>query len=322
MILIFSQLRNDMSTDDVIDWIEHLGGGFVRLNNADFDKMEFSYTVDESATTGSEGQFDDVNSVWFRRWYAVDYSFCEDLNDNMLSYYAMRRFLSNESDSASGLLFRSLKDKAWVSDPFNLSPNKIKMLHLAVSLGLKIPATLVTNTKEKLNSFYKTHEKLICKPITDSSRFEYDETVYQMLTAAIDDELINALPETFPHSLFQAQIEKALEVRSFFFDNAFYSMAIFSSANSKTEVDFRNYDFEKPNRTVPYQLPEEVEKKLTQLMKELDLDTGSIDIIVTPDDDFYFLEVNPVGQFAMVSQPCNFNLEKIIAEKLIENDHI
>jgi len=34
--------------------------------------------------------------------------------------------------------------------------------------------------------------------------------------------------------------------------------------------------------------------------------------------DFIFLEINPVGQFGMTSIPCNYFLEKKIAEHLIK----
>ena len=95
-------------------------------------------------------------------------------------------------------------------------------------------------------------------------------------------------------------------------------MAIFSQNNNKTKVDFRRYDTEFPNRLVRYSLPKNIQNKLILLMSHLKLATGSIDMIVTEDNDFIFLEVNPFGQFGMVSKPNNFNLEKRIAKYLIE----
>lgn len=96
----------------------------------------------------------------------------------------------------------------------------------------------------------------------------------------------------------------------------FYSMAIFSQNDNQTSVDFRNYNYNKPNRKVPFQLPMEIEKKLDILMKKLDFNSGSIDMIVTVENEYVFLEVNPLGQFSMTSFPCNYNVEKIIAEYL------
>jgi D-alanine-D-alanine ligase-like ATP-grasp enzyme len=52
-------------------------------------------------------------------------------------------------------------------------------------------------------------------------------------------------------------------------------------------------------------------------MSSIGLRSGSIDMILTPSGEYVFLEVNPVGQFKQVSYPCNFKLEKRIAETLI-----
>lgn len=51
-------------------------------------------------------------------------------------------------------------------------------------------------------------------------------------------------------------------------------------------------------------------------MKMLKLESGSLDFIVTPDNEYYFLEVNPVGQFNFVSEICNYHIEKHIAKTL------
>ena len=53
-------------------------------------------------------------------------------------------------------------------------------------------------------------------------------------------------------------------------------------------------------------------------MDLLNLDNGSIDIILTPDKEYVFLEVNAVGQFGMVSVPCNYFLEEKFADFLIK----
>jgi D-alanine-D-alanine ligase-like ATP-grasp enzyme len=93
-------------------------------------------------------------------------------------------------------------------------------------------------------------------------------------------------------------------------------MAIFSQKDKTTTIDFRNYNSEIPNRTVPFILPENIKKGLIELTKKIGINSGSIDMIVTPENDYIFLEVNPVGQFGMTSYPCNYNLEKRIAEFL------
>lgn len=118
-------------------------------------------------------------------------------------------------------------------------------------------------------------------------------------------------------SYFEGKIDKAYELRVFYFNQTFYPMAIFSQNDKKTKIDFRNYNRINPNRTVPFELPIDIKDKLSILMNILNLNSGSVDLIVSKDREYYFLEVNPVGQFGMVSHPCNFNIEEIIAKYLL-----
>lgn len=117
-------------------------------------------------------------------------------------------------------------------------------------------------------------------------------------------------------SVFQEKLDKELEIRTFFLNGKCYSMAIFSQLDSQTSVDFRKYNLTTNNRNVPYQLSRMLEEKITKLMDELKLNTGSIDIIKTKDGRYVFLEVNPVGQYGMTSFPCNYHLDRKIAEYL------
>jgi glutathione synthase/RimK-type ligase-like ATP-grasp enzyme len=92
-------------------------------------------------------------------------------------------------------------------------------------------------------------------------------------------------------------------------------MAIFSQNDDQTKTDFRKYNNEKPNRNIRYSLPKDVEDKVQKLMQVLDLNCGSLDFIKSG-DLYYFLEVNPVGQFANVAYHCNYPLFKKIADYL------
>ena len=48
--------------------------------------------------------------------------------------------------------------------------------------------------------------------------------------------------------------------------------------------------------------------------------TGSLDLVRTPDGRHVFLEVNPGGQFGMMSEPCNYHLEREVAQYLLRKD--
>ena len=56
-------------------------------------------------------------------------------------------------------------------------------------------------------------------------------------------------------------------------------------------------------------------------MKEVGLNSGSIDILKGTDGKYYFLEINPVGMFEFISAPCNYNFPKLIAQTLIKKQN-
>jgi glutathione synthase/RimK-type ligase-like ATP-grasp enzyme len=98
-------------------------------------------------------------------------------------------------------------------------------------------------------------------------------------------------------------------------------MAIFSQKDKKTRVDFRNYNNDLPNRIIPFSLSRDYSDKLRKVAKKLNLFSGSFDILVDKKDNYFFLEINPVGQFGMVSFPCNYYIEREIAKYLIRRSN-
>ncbi len=67
----------------------------------------------------------------------------------------------------------------------------------------------------------------------------------------------------------------------------------------------------------PFDIPDDLERGLTGLMKTLGLVYGAIDVIRTPDDEFVFLEVNPGGQWLWVEQRTNLLISAAVADLLV-----
>jgi ATP-GRASP peptide maturase of grasp-with-spasm system len=320
MVVIFSK-NTEPSTDDVIDWLSYFEVKFKRLNIEDvfFNKDAFLLLTDEFEDFSFE-TMKGVNSIWLRRWYDIS------LELNKISFVnydfnkALSRLLHNESAIFSNYLFNQFKKLKWLTKPHQLNVNKLIVLQKARECGLKIPKTLVTSNFKKIQGF-NNHcvQEIITKPISEAEGLHYENEYYKTLTAKVNlDKFYSTDFEFSTVSLFQEKIDKEYEIRTFYMNKKLFSMAIFSQNDKKTEIDFRNYNSNKPNRRVPVNLPLSIEKSIIELMKKLDLDTGSIDLIKTKAGDFIFLEVNPVGQFNMVSSPCNYYIEKHIAEFLIQ----
>jgi len=134
-------------------------------------------------------------------------------------------------------------------------------------------------------------------------------------TSLIDDESLAHIPDNFGISLFQENIKKEFEIRTIFFNNTTYSAAIFDQ-----DIDYR-IKLKGPDkpRIVPYALPKKIETKVITLMNSLDMNSGSVDMILNKDSEFIFLEVNPIGQISFINNSCNYYLEEIFASYLAQN---
>jgi ATP-GRASP peptide maturase of grasp-with-spasm system len=327
MILVLSDDQFQTSLDEVLLWLSHFNANFVRLNSFDYTELSeinVDFCDDSVEFQGKKIHFENINVVWHFRFGKKTDSSIEIVADEKLkgSESLIMNHLGKTNDIISQYFFSKLKSKAWFNLPSNSNVNKLYVLDIAQKVGLSIPKTIISNDKKKLKSFViENDEDVITKPIWEVFSISKGTTYYASYTTKIfsSDPFFDDENESFP-SMLQKNIVKRFEIRTFFIDNRFYSMAIFSQENEQTKQDFRVYDRKKPNRTIPYKLPTEIEEKLTQLLDILNLKTTSIDLIYSDKDEFVFLEVNPVGQFGMTSEPCNYNLEKEMALTLIKYD--
>ncbi len=76
-----------------------------------------------------------------------------------------------------------------------------------------------------------------------------------------------------------------------------FSTWIGSQKSERTAIDFRRSYEDLEGTYRPYQLPSAIEAKLHLLMKKLDLSFGALDLILTPDEQYVFVEINAAGQF-------------------------
>jgi ATP-GRASP peptide maturase of grasp-with-spasm system len=334
MILILSQTAMEPTTEEVMDWLEALGARSVRLNGEDVDGgAALRFRLDgadaalgvESAAGTVELPLAEVGAVWFRRWLherrheMVSLLATPAAGDDKL-HHELRRHLTLESRKLSDFLFSRFADLPWLSHPHRTSLNKLDVLTRAARAGLDTPATLVTTEREELRRFCQAHGTVITKPIGEVDMFLDGERSHFLFTASLDLAAVDALPERFGASLFQEHVEKTYELRIFYLTGTCYAMAIFSQSDAQTQTDFRRYNRERPNRMVPFRLPPRTAERIRLLMDDLGLETGSVDLLQAQDGREVFLEVNPVGQFGMVSKPCNYHLERTVAELLIRKE--
>ncbi|MCW3159929.1 grasp-with-spasm system ATP-grasp peptide maturase [Chryseobacterium oryctis] len=300
MILIISN-QKDQTTTEVIKWLFVIGKSFIRVSeNETFEiKTEGKRIFLESKRNNFF--LDEITSVWYRR-SGIRFRQYKYKNESVdIHMHETQHWLQD-------YVLKKLESKKHINTQSNSHINKLLVLEKAMEVGLDVPKYFLSENTDDV-----VIDKTIVKPIAGNPMLESIDRNHDgiMYTSIVN----KPEKEKFFISFFQEKIEKDFEIRCFYLDGRIWSMAIFSQNDDQTKVDHRKYNYEKPNRNVPYNLPKVIEEKIYLLMKGFDLNCGSIDFIKSG-NKYYFLEINPIGQFGNVSGGCNYNLEKIIAEYL------
>jgi ATP-GRASP peptide maturase of grasp-with-spasm system len=329
MIIIFTE-ATDITSTFVLDWLFYYKKEFMVIYPNSYIEITDIFVETEKGINFtlakkelhnvSFTEYKDIEAVWYRRGELTPKNFkineVQFSTDKNISN-AINHHLQNEKKHLIDFIYEALNKKRILGNGFKFEVNKMSNLLKAFEIGLCIPTSAIITNKQQLLEMKKSTPELITKSIQQMFYLKYRNGYYNNYTERLDDLFIEGINDSFFPTLIQEKIDKEYEIRTFYIDNNFFSMAIFSQNDPQTSVDFRKYNKQKPNRTVPYNLPKAIEAKIITLMKRLDLNTGSLDFVMTKKGEYVFLEVNPIGQFGMVSAPCNYNLEKKIAQYLI-----
>lgn len=328
MICIFSS-KLDFSTTEVMRWLFHLGvADVLRVNHDDaandrvvelnVDDDTLSFRVDDRLIRLSR-----IDAVWYRKgrhWLCNQFDEAGFGEHPKFDAYIRKKVAWEEMRLSAYVHFMIERTVPALCPLAGCYLNKLLVLHAAREVGLLTPSFCVSNSKACLRTVV-AGKAFITKAITDGLYlFDTDEANigYYSYTETVGDSVLDGLPDRLSPSFVQEQIIKQFDARVFVLDGRSYAMAIFSQTDEQTRVDFRRYNYSKPNRAVPLTLPRDIEAKLLRLFKVLKQNTGSADFVVDQRGRFFFLEINPMGVFSMVSTPCNYFLEKQVALTLRE----
>lgn len=327
MIIILS-VNGDSSTNEVISWLNYFRAPWIRINEDDhisFERLAYKnnkITAFRLRVNNDLVDLTTVKSYWYRRGGLNNSKqrkrrpkFSDSAVQENINVY-----LEEEIDNVFNFVYKYLEATKTSINSFLSSRNdKSYFQFRAVEAGLSVPDSVTSVSQHDAVDFFERNGgEVITKSINELFSFNHEDKNYFTRTYPLSAEYLAECSPVFFPTLFQQYIPKCVELRIFYLNSMVYAMAIFSQQNEQTKIDFRNYDDEYPNRCAPFRLPADIEDKLDSFMKKVNLNCGSIDMILTPNNEYIFLEVNPVGQFGMVSFPCNYYLEKKIAQTLAQ----
>jgi len=178
---------------------------------------------------------------------------------------------------------------------------KPHQLNVARNVGLKIPTTLMSNDSDEIIDFCERLGGMVAmKTFRPVAWHAEDGRVAPLHTSLVSKQQLLAKSDMlcFSPAIFQEHVVKEFEVRAFIVGHTVLSMKIHSQVNDQTAIDYRRQascGVQLPCEQ--FDLPIPIQERVIDLMDRLGLVTGSVDLIVRPDGEFVFLEINPMGQF-------------------------
>lgn len=317
MILIVTN-EFDPTSDYVIEELNRRGASFERLNTEDFPmKVRCTIDINSSVLTGNidlgsdrNMSLSDIDSVYYRRPKRFEI-------DPQLSFGEAREFALSESRAAIGGLWMALPC-LWVNHPHRIraAEFKIYQLRIAAELGFRTPRTLITNDPEEIRDFYEAHDRnVVAKPLR-SGMIQYDDEALLIYTTPLRDDHLDLVEAVkYAPCLFQEYIPKKVEIRATVVGSRVFAAEIHSQSSERTKDDWRRYDLDNTPH-VPRALPAQIDEQCVNMVRRLGLNFGAIDLIITPDDEYVFLEINPNGQWGWIEELTNLPICSAIADLL------
>jgi len=305
----------DLATDAVVRALRDMGTSVVRVNTEDlpfWGVIDYSIGVTKPTSIFS-GIADTDNwfgAVWYRRLRvpampaemdAGIYDFC---------------LRENRSALIGGLIGHETR---WMSHPGAIWKAEFKpyQLQVASQIGLDIPKTLISNRPESIRDFYQRYGPIIAKPVR-SGHLVKNGVECAVFTTKLEADVMNDLSgATLSPTIYQEFLPKVYDIRVTIVGRRIFAVSIDSQSDPSATIDWRKTE----NPSLPHfpiELPEPLQRSLLELMSRLSLSYGAIDLVLTPDGRYVFLEINPNGQWLWMDEMLSLGISHSIAGWLSE----
>ncbi|GAA2870400.1 hypothetical protein GCM10010517_30610 [Streptosporangium fragile] len=266
-------------------------------------------------TNGEILDLDALTALWWRRPTPI-------VPDPALTDEAIARYTVKECHSLLAGLWEHLRCPQLPAreSTFRRAGHKPYQLALAAELGFRIPETVITTSEEAFLDFHDRHDgRIVTKPLD----IPWVEGVGGGITVSRACEPVTArdLAHTdalrFCPVIVQEQIPKRVELRVTVVGRQIFAAEIHSQVSNRARLDWRRYDTHvTPHRI--HRLPDEVAARCLALTDRLGLRYGAMDLIVTPDGRYVFLEINPNGQWLWIEHLTGLPISEAVRDILLE----
>ncbi len=314
-VLILTNI-NDPHADAVIKRIKNKQNVFRVNTDSILSTFDYEFSIDDlqgySKFTNPNGEsinISEVSHVYYRR-------------PEKPHFPANDTFLKIAVDEAwhgmYHLLFNSF-DKIWLGHPHKdkYASSRVVQLNLAKKNGWKVPATVISKDASTIRHFAHKYKELALKPLGEKGAVFNEEWTPYFTSKVFSHELQEKSDEeiSLTYNYLQAYIPKKNEWRITVIGDDVFPCILHSQASDEGKNDWRTVDY---NSIVHEkgEISDQFKSELIQYLKTLEIPFGAFDFILTPEDEFVFLECNPNGQWLWIEELTGMPISQSIANWL------
>lgn len=298
----------DFASDYICYELQRRGQKYLRINRDKF--LDYSISIDlckgvmNICIGNNEYQVKEpsLKSIYFRAPV-----FLRDTYNHSLSL-AEQLYRSQWSSFIRNLIY--FENILWMNNPVSTykAENKVLQLKYASQIGFKIPQTFITNdTSIPIEAdFYYIVKSL------DTALFRKDETELFAFSNVVKGSEIQESNLKEAPIILQEYIYPKIDLRVTVIGEKVHTVKIVKN-NEGIEGDWRKHKDDV--QFIPYELPKTIVKRSIELVKKFNLLFGAIDLVYCR-GDYYFIEINPTGEWAWLVENTNQRIDKDIVDIL------
>lgn len=303
----------DYSTDLICIELHERKKNYIRLNRDKFGEYEIIFSLqDREMKIKIEDDYyivknDNLKGILFRAPVFLRSHKNYDINEQL--------YRSQWSSFIRNLVvFEKAK---WINHPVKTycAENKLYQLQCAQNVGLLTPKTFVGNVLPK---DILPAKKYIVKSLDTALFYDASKEYFTYSSVVSGKELLESNIKDAP-IILQEFLDDKLDIRVTVIGNKLFPVGITKNGENiygdwrKNPKDNLQYNIES--------LPDDISIKIIRLMKKLGLSFGGLDLAFSK-GRYYFIEVNPTGEWGWLSQYSTIPLEKAIVNELVgETEH-
>jgi len=309
--LVIFTCQPDTHVDLVLSLIPSVK--YVVIDPSSYPNLDMTYSVllEGDINIINKTMLNDVKVVWYRKPY-----FGEEIGSNYPSIY--RDSIRNNYESWIEYYYSIFGEAFWISPRYSISRANSKILQSQVAreIGFAIPRALFTSNLEHARNFITQGFDTVIKPVY-TDYVNINGKYKTMFTNDVDVEKTDLSGISKFPCIIQEKIY-GIDYRVTVVGDKIHMYQIIKKDRYRLNTDWRRFQL---NKGLDYNyiedIPSDLSEKCFKMVRNLGLNYGAFDFIQSVDGSYFFLELNPNGQWAFAEENTSGPITKSMAELIL-----